>query len=61
MSKVISFFFFFNWMNIRLSGKFLSFYKVIIGDQQFLFYIILGNEKYRIIRGTTAKNPLQIV
>ena len=30
-------------MNIRLSEKFLSFHKVIIDEQEFLFYIILLN------------------
>ena len=29
--------------NIRLSEKFLSFRKVLIDEQQFLFYIILLN------------------
>ena len=29
--------------NIRLSEKFLSFHKVILDEQQFLFYIILLN------------------
>ena len=44
-------FFFFSFLSelgrfvpgIRLSEKFLSFHKVIIDEQQFLFYIILLN------------------
>ena len=31
------------WNTIRLSEKFLSFHKVIIDEQQLLFYIILLN------------------
>ena len=31
------------YIRIRLSEKFLSFHKVIIDEQQFLFYIILSN------------------
>ena len=48
---LFSFFFFFWFLSelgrfvpgIRLSEKFLSFHKVIIDEQQFLFYIILLN------------------